>query len=131
MKGFGVTTAAMTAALLWAPAASADANDDFIATIAQHGVLIINNRDVVEGVGLGQQVCQHIRGGSTPMAERGILVRNGSSMDQSLWIVESRSDQPLPGHALRPRRNFPVNPESSPLGAYLKNFTVRWGRRSP
>jgi hypothetical protein len=89
MRGFGVTTAAMTAALLWAPAASADANDDFIATIAQHGVLIINNRDVVEGVGLGQQVCQHIRGGSTPMAERGILVRNGSSMDQSLWIVRA------------------------------------------
>ena len=50
---------AVTAALLWTPAASADANDEFIATIAQHGVLIINNRDVVEGVGLGQQVCQH------------------------------------------------------------------------
>ncbi len=106
MKGFGVTTAAVTAALLWTPTASADANDDFIATIAQHGVLIINNRDVVEGVGLGQQVCQHIRGGSTPMAERGILVRNGSSMDQSLWIVRAAQTNLCPDTPFDPGATY-------------------------
>jgi hypothetical protein len=106
MKAFGVTTAAVTAALLWTPAASADANGDFIATIAQHGVLIINNRDVVEGVGLGLQVCQHIRGGSTPMAERGILVRNGSSMDQSLWIVRAAQTNLCPDTPFDPGATY-------------------------
>jgi Protein of unknown function (DUF732) len=106
MRGFGVLAAALTAAVVWTPTASADANDDFIATIAQHGVLIINNRDVVEGVGLGQQVCQHIRGGSTPMAERGILVRNGSSMDQSLWIVRAAQTNLCPDTAFDPSATY-------------------------
>lgn len=89
LKGFGVIAVALAGGFLWAPSVCADPNDDFIATIAQHGVLILNNRDVVEGIFLGQQVCQNIREGSTAMAERGVLVRNGSSMDQSLWIVRA------------------------------------------
>ena len=105
MRSLGVFTAALTAALLWTPAARADANDDFIATIATC-VLIINNRDVVEGVGLGQQVCQHIRGGSTPMAERGVLVRNGSSMDQSLWIVRAAQTNLCPDTTFDPSATY-------------------------
>ena len=94
MGSIGVLHVALAAALLAMPAAHADPNDDFIATIGQHGVLIINNRDVVEAIVLGQQVCQHIRNGSSPMAERGILKRNGSSLngtsvDQAVWIVRA------------------------------------------
>jgi hypothetical protein len=89
MKSLGALAPVVAALLLGAPAAHADSSDDYIATIAQHGVLIINNRDVVEGIGLGQSVCRHIREGSTPMAERGKLRRNGSSYDQAVWIVRA------------------------------------------
>jgi hypothetical protein len=89
MRSIGLLPLAVAAALLGTPTAHANPNDDFVATIAQHGVLIINNRDVVAAVFLGETVCRNIRDGSSPMAERGILKRNGSSVDQAVWIVRA------------------------------------------
>lgn len=106
MTRFAVVSAALAATLLRSPTATADPNDDFIATIAQHGVLIINNRDVVEGLNLGQQVCRHIRDGSTPTAERGILLRNGASMDQSLWIVRAAQTNLCPDTGFDPGATY-------------------------
>jgi Protein of unknown function (DUF732) len=87
MNRLAAVAPVLAAFVMGAPVAHADANDDYIATIAAHGVLIINNRDVIEGLGLGQSVCRHIREGSMPTAERGKLRRNGSSYDQAVWIV--------------------------------------------
>lgn len=102
VRSMGVLRVALAAALLGTPTAHADPNDDFVATIAQHGVLIINNRDVVEAIVLGQQVCRHIRDGSSPMAERGILKRNGSSVDQAVWIVRAAQTDLCPDTAFDP-----------------------------
>jgi Protein of unknown function (DUF732) len=103
-RSLALLSVALAAALLGTPTAHADPNDDYIATIAQHGVLIINNRDVVAAIDLGQQVCRHIRNGSSPMAERGILKRNGSSVngtsvDQALWIVRAAQTDLCPDTA--------------------------------
>lgn len=106
MKGVTFTTAALIAGLVSTPIACADPNNDFIATIAAHGVLIINNRDVVEGLNLGEQVCRHLRDRSTPMAERGILVRNGSSMDQALWIVRAAQTDLCPDTPFDPGATY-------------------------
>ena len=106
MKSLGLIPLAMAAALLGPPTAHSDPNSDFIATIAEHGVLIINNRDVVEGINLGQSVCRHIRAGSSPMAERGILKRNGSSFDQAVWIVRAAQTDLCPDTAFDPGTTF-------------------------
>lgn len=97
---------AFAAALMMAPSAQADPNDDYIATIAQHGVLIINNRDVVEGLQIGRGVCQHIRDGSTPMAERGLLRRYGNTFDQAVWIVRAAQINLCPDTPFDPSTTF-------------------------
>jgi Protein of unknown function (DUF732) len=102
MRSLGVLPAALAAALLGTPTAHSDPNDDFIATIAQHGVLIINHRDVVAAIDLGHEVCEHIRGGSSPMAERGILKRNESSVDQAVWIVRAAQTDLCPDTTFDP-----------------------------
>lgn len=107
MRNVCALSVALAGALLGTPTAHADPNDDFIATIAQHGVLIINNRDVVAAIDLGQQVCQHLRNGSSPMAERGILKRNGSSwngtsVDQAVWIVRAAQTDLCPDTVFDP-----------------------------
>jgi hypothetical protein len=106
MRSLGVLPVALAAALLGAPAAHAGPNDDYIATIAQHGVLIVNNRDVVDGIALGQSICQHVRDGSSPMAERGVLKRNGSSFDQAVWIVRAAQNNLCPDTAFDPGTTF-------------------------
>jgi hypothetical protein len=105
-NGCHVLAVALAAALLGTPSANADPNDDYIATIAEHGILIINNRDRVEGIVLGQQVCQHIRDGSSPMAERGQLMRNGSSFDQAVWIVRASQSDLCPDTTFDPGTTF-------------------------
>jgi hypothetical protein len=85
----GFLPVALAAALLGSAPAHAGPNDDYIATISQHGVLIINNRDVVEGIVMGEEVCKHISDGSTPTAERGRLRRVGETFDQAVWIVRA------------------------------------------
>jgi hypothetical protein len=89
MRNIGLLSAALVAAPLGPAIANAGPNDDYVATIAQHGVLIVNNRDVVEGIVMGQNICQRIRAGSTPMAERGRLRRTGNTFDQAVWIVRA------------------------------------------
>ena len=106
IRCLGVVPLVMAAAVLGPPAAHSDPNSDYIATIAQHGVLIINNRDVVEGINLGQSVCRHIREGSSPMAERGILNRNGSSFDQAVWIVRAAQTDLCPDTGFDPGTTF-------------------------
>lgn len=106
MKGLGVLPVALAVALMGTPTADAAPNDDYIATLAQHGVLIINNRDVVQAVQIGQGVCQHIRDGSSPMAERGLLRRYGSTFDQAVWIVRAAQTHLCPDTPFDPSTTF-------------------------
>jgi hypothetical protein len=106
MNSLAAVSPVVAAFVMGACVAHADANDDYIATIAAHGVLIINNRDVVEGIGLGESVCRHIREGSTPTAERGKLRRNGSSYDQAVWIVRSAQINLCPDTLFDPGLTF-------------------------
>ena len=106
MRILGFLPLAMVVVLPATPTAHADPNSDYIATISEHGVLIINNRDVVGGVALGQSVCRHIRDGSSPMAERGILKRNGSGFDQAVWIVRAAQTNLCPDTAFDPGTTF-------------------------
>ena len=80
MRSLSVLPVALVVVLMGTQTAHAQPNDDYIATLEQHGILIINNRDRVEAIALGLAVCQHIRDGSSPMAERGILRRNSSGL---------------------------------------------------
>jgi hypothetical protein len=106
MNRLAAVAPVVAAFIMGASLAHADANDDYIATIAAHGVLIINNRDVVEGLGLGRSVCRHIREGSTPTAERGKLRRNGSSYDQAVWIVRGAQINLCPDTPFDPGLTF-------------------------
>lgn len=106
MRGLGVLLLVLAAALLGTPTAHADQNDDYVATLAQHGIRFVEYRDRVASIALGLTACQHIRVGSSPMAERGILRRNGASFDQAVWIVRAAQTYLCPDTPFDPGTTF-------------------------
>jgi hypothetical protein len=89
MRNLGLFAVALAAAVPTIPTAHASPIDDYITTVAQHHVRIKDNRDRVEAVYLGQSVCDHLREGSNPLAEREKLRGNDARVEQAQWIVTS------------------------------------------
>ncbi|WP_224972901.1 DUF732 domain-containing protein [[Mycobacterium] nativiensis] len=85
----GVFAVLFAATLLGTPTVHADATDDYLAQLLEHGVRTLTYQDKTRAAAIGLEVCQHLRDGSNSVAESAALQRRGAAGDRGEWIVRA------------------------------------------